>query len=145
MKVIKIGVFALVCLLTVKTLHFAFLTSPKIVPQPQADECGTIEFSNKIDSGDESKGKAIFINNCASCHAKNMKTALTGPALGGAFMRFNGDTAAFTSYLHDQEKYIKRKNDKRIKKLHKDYSYIKKPKFTALNQHDIKNLLLYLE
>lgn len=145
MKVVKIGVFVLFCLLAAKTLHFAFLTSPKIVPQPQAFECGTIKFSNKIDSGDESKGKEIFTNNCASCHAKNMKTAMTGPPLGGVFMRFNGDTVAFTSYLRNQEKYLKTKKDKRIQKLHKNYGYVKKPKFSYLSTHDIKNLLLYIE
>lgn len=29
------------------------------------------------------EGKALFTNNCASCHNKNMKDKLTGPALGG--------------------------------------------------------------
>ena len=28
-------------------------------------------------------GKELFIANCASCHNKNMKDKLTGPALGG--------------------------------------------------------------
>ncbi|HMT00593.1 MAG TPA: c-type cytochrome, partial [Saprospiraceae bacterium] len=28
-------------------------------------------------------GKTLFTANCAACHAKNMKSALTGPALGG--------------------------------------------------------------
>ncbi len=29
------------------------------------------------------EGKALFKNNCAQCHAKNMKSSATGPALGG--------------------------------------------------------------
>jgi len=28
-------------------------------------------------------GKKLFKNNCARCHAKNMKADATGPALGG--------------------------------------------------------------
>lgn len=32
---------------------------------------------------DLSAGKTLFKNNCASCHNKNMKDDLTGPALGG--------------------------------------------------------------
>ena len=32
---------------------------------------------------DLSAGKSLFKNNCASCHNKNMKDNLTGPALGG--------------------------------------------------------------
>lgn len=37
-----------------------------LIGQPSADE-----------------GKALFKDNCAQCHAKSMKTAATGPALGG--------------------------------------------------------------
>ncbi|MEN0004704.1 MAG: c-type cytochrome [Bacteroidota bacterium] len=33
-------------------------------------------------------GKALFRNNCASCHNKNMKDDLTGPALGGVEERW---------------------------------------------------------
>ncbi len=33
-------------------------------------------------------GKTLFKNNCASCHNKNMKDKLTGPALGGAVERW---------------------------------------------------------
>lgn len=34
-------------------------------------------------------GKTLFKNYCAQCHAKNMKSALTGPALGGAEERWD--------------------------------------------------------
>ncbi len=33
--------------------------------------------------GDDKIGKGLFKNNCASCHNKNMKDDMTGPALGG--------------------------------------------------------------
>lgn len=33
-------------------------------------------------------GQAIFQNYCASCHNKNMKDDLTGPALGGVQERW---------------------------------------------------------
>ena len=33
-------------------------------------------------------GKTLFKNNCASCHNKNMKDKLTGPALGGTDERW---------------------------------------------------------
>ena len=33
-------------------------------------------------------GKALFKNNCAQCHAKNMKSNATGPALGGVEERW---------------------------------------------------------
>ena len=34
------------------------------------------------------EGKNLFIANCASCHNKNMKDNLTGPALGGTEERW---------------------------------------------------------
>ena len=38
-----------------------------------------------------SEGKSLFKTNCASCHAKNMKSKATGPALGGAVERWTAD------------------------------------------------------
>ena len=35
-------------------------------------------------------GKTIFMNQCASCHNKNMKDDLTGPALAGLQERWAG-------------------------------------------------------
>ncbi|MBK8557670.1 MAG: c-type cytochrome [Lewinellaceae bacterium] len=35
------------------------------------------------------EGKSLFIANCASCHAKDMKSNLTGPALGGVEERWS--------------------------------------------------------
>ena len=40
-------------------------------------------FSLVAQGGDHKLGKVLFKNNCASCHNKNMKDDLTGPALGG--------------------------------------------------------------
>src|SRR5687768_8057057 len=34
-------------------------------------------------------GKTLFMNQCASCHNKNMKDDLTGPALGGVEDRWS--------------------------------------------------------
>lgn len=50
--------------------------------------CGTEPMSTSTNSLQHSIGKELFIANCASCHAKNMKTALTGPALGGVMARW---------------------------------------------------------
>lgn len=40
-----------------------------------------LSFSAQAQSAPE-PGKSLFLNNCAACHAKDMKTAATGPALG---------------------------------------------------------------
>ena len=37
----------------------------------------------------EMMGKKLFVNNCAACHNRNMKDALTGPALSGVEARWS--------------------------------------------------------
>ena len=39
-------------------------------------------YGQGVAKGDDKAGKTLFQNNCASCHNKNMKSDLTGPALG---------------------------------------------------------------
>ena len=39
--------------------------------------------TGQISGQDANEGKDLFRTNCATCHNKNMKTASTGPALGG--------------------------------------------------------------
>ena len=48
------------------------------------------------------EGNTLFKNNCASCHNKNMKDDLTGPALGGVEERwadYPQEGALDTSYF----------------------------------------------
>lgn len=47
-------------------------------------------------------GKTLFKNYCAQCHSKNMKTALTGPALGGAQERWGDDEALYAWIRNSQ-------------------------------------------
>ena len=47
-------------------------------------------------------GKTLFKNYCAQCHSKNMKTAATGPALGGAQERWGDDEALYAWIRNSQ-------------------------------------------
>ena len=40
-------------------------------------------------------GKILFINNCAQCHAKNMKDKLTGPALADWRIYFRNEKEVY--------------------------------------------------
>lgn len=55
---------------------------------------------------DAKAGKTLFRNYCAQCHAKDMKTAMTGPALGGAQERW-GDDEALYSWIRNSQAMIK--------------------------------------
>ena len=54
---------------------------------------------------DAKAGKTLFRNYCAQCHAKDMKTAMTGPALGGAQERW-GDDEALYSWIRNSQAMI---------------------------------------
>jgi hypothetical protein len=88
-------------------------------------------------------GKMLFMNNCASCHNKNMKSALTGPLLRD-MRKFIQDEKQFLVYLNDKDKYFN---------IYKNMSYKKSRKkdvepcydFPALNQDDVNNLIVYIQ
>ena len=54
---------------------------------------------------DVKAGKTLFRNYCAQCHNKDMKTAMTGPALGGAQERW-GDDEALYSWIRNSQAMI---------------------------------------
>ena len=54
---------------------------------------------------DAKAGKTLFRNYCAQCHNKDMKTAMTGPALGGAQERW-GDDEALYSWIRNSQAMI---------------------------------------
>ncbi len=64
---------------------------------------GMIQFSIAQVSPDA--GKTLFKNYCASCHAKDMRSAATGPALGGAQERW-GDDVALYAWIRNSQKSI---------------------------------------
>jgi len=111
--------------------------------------CGTRDY-NYIPSTDNDTinikiGKELFRGNCATCHNKNMKQDMTGPALKGAIRRFNNDTIKFTKYLIDQENYLITENDERILLMHDKFMKIKKPKYEELTINDAKSIIKYIE
>ncbi len=50
-------------------------------------------------------GKTLFKNYCAACHAKDMKSALTGPALGGSQEKW-GDDEALYSWIRNSQAMV---------------------------------------
>ena len=51
--------------------------------------CGVTNLPLHSFSEEAEKGKKLFRNNCASCHNKNMKDEMTGPALAGVEERWS--------------------------------------------------------
>ncbi len=88
-------------------------------------------------------GKELFTANCASCHNKNMKDKLTGPALGGAQERW-GDDKALYSWIRNSQALIATGHPRAVE-LWNTWKPTLMNNFTGLKDDDIASLLLYID
>ncbi|HNG88568.1 MAG TPA: c-type cytochrome [Saprospiraceae bacterium] len=89
-------------------------------------------------------GKELFIANCASCHNKNMKDNLTGPALGGVEERW----AAYPrkdlyAWIRNSQASIA-SGQPRAVELWAKYKPVIMNNFTALTDEQIESMLLHI-
>ncbi len=91
------------------------------------------------------RGKELFVANCASCHNKNMRDNMTGPALGLSLQ-------AWAKYppkdLHDyirNSQAMTKKRHPRALEIWKQYQPTIMPAFQSLTDDDIKALLDYIK
>lgn len=87
-------------------------------------------------------GKTIFLNNCASCHNKNMKDDLTGPALGGSEERW-GDDAALYSWIRNSQALIATGHPY-ANEIYNKWNKVAMTSF-ALSDEEIANVLAYID
>jgi len=88
-------------------------------------------------------GKKLFKNNCARCHAKNMKTDATGPALGGVQERWDNETDLY-AWIRNSQGLIATGNA-RANALFKEWNGSVMNSFEALSDDDIGSILLYVQ
>lgn len=89
-------------------------------------------------------GKELFIANCASCHNKNMKDNLTGPALGGVEERW----AAYPrkdlyAWIRNSQASIA-SGQPRAVELWAKWKPVLMNNFTALTDEQIESTILYI-
>ncbi|MBI1225656.1 MAG: c-type cytochrome [Bacteroidetes bacterium] len=87
-------------------------------------------------------GKALFKNNCASCHNKNMKDKLTGPALGGAQERW-GDDEALYKWIRNSQAEIASGHPRAVA-IWNEFKPTVMTSFPSLSDGDIANILAYI-
>ncbi len=122
-------------------------------PKPVVEElsepwCGygsSVPHYLETDSVNMTIGKTLFLNLCASCHNKDMKSDLTGPALGGAIERWKNDTTQILKYLNDPEVYIDTTKNQQLLKVDKKFGKSVQPKFPDLTLNEVKSLIFYIE
>ena len=115
---------------TIKLLAFAaalFLVPAASFAQPNADE-----------------GKTLFKNNCAQCHAKNMKTAATGPALAGTEERWaDYPREDLYEWIRNSQAQIASGHPRAVE-LWNEYKPTVMQPFPNLTDDNIESLLLYI-
>ncbi len=89
-------------------------------------------------------GKALFKTNCASCHNRNMKDDLTGPALGGVEERWaDYDQADLYAWIRNSQALIQSGHPRAVE-VYNDWNKVPMTAFPNLTDDDVSNILAYI-
>jgi len=92
-----------------------------------------------------SRGKQLFKENCAQCHARNMVDQLTGPALGGIEERWSAfPRADLFRWIRSSQEMIAEKHPRAVL-LWAEFQPTIMNDFPNLTDQDIEALLLFIE
>ncbi|MFN7119749.1 MAG: c-type cytochrome [Saprospiraceae bacterium] len=90
-------------------------------------------------------GKKLFVNNCATCHNKNMKDNLTGPALGGVTERWRKyPQSDLYNFIRNSQNMIKKRHPRALE-LWQEYQPNIMAAFSNLTDEQIAALLFYID
>lgn len=95
-------------------------------------------------SGDPTKGKALFNQNCAACHALDRK--MTGPALANVETRLADDEGLDREWLNAWIKNspgLIKSGDAYANKIYAEYNQAAMTPFPTLSDEDIDHILAY--
>jgi mono/diheme cytochrome c family protein len=87
-------------------------------------------------------GKELYKNYCAACHTKDMRTAATGPALGGSQERW-GDDEALYAWIRNSQALIA-KGHPRAVELWNQYKPTIMTAFPNLTDDEIGSIMAYI-
>jgi len=98
-----------------------------------------------LGQGNPDEGKTLFANNCAQCHAKDMKTNATGPALAGFLDRWSSfPTEDLNAWIRNSQALIS-KGHPRATELWKQYGPVVMTAFPNLTDGQIQSLEAYIQ
>ncbi|WP_405380383.1 c-type cytochrome [Maribacter sp. LLG6340-A2] len=119
-------------------IAFLFYTVPVGAQDDAAGEVAS------ADAGDAKKGKALFNQNCAACHALNRK--MTGPALANVEARLSEEEGLDREWLYSWIKNspgMIKSGDPYANKVYAEYNQAAMTAFPTLTNEDIDNILAY--
>ncbi len=95
--------------------------------------------------GDPAAGEGLFKNNCASCHNKNMRDDLTGPALGGTEERWaDYPREELYAWIRNSQKMINEGHPRAVE-LWDEWKPTVMTNFTQLTDQQIEDILAYIK
>lgn len=89
-------------------------------------------------------GKSLFKANCASCHNKNMKDDLTGPALGGVQERWEGREETLYAWIRNSQQVVAAGDEYAVNLFNKWDKSVMTP-FPNLTDDEVASLLVYVQ
>ena len=90
-------------------------------------------------------GKTLFTNNCAACHAKDMKTAATGPALGATEENWaDYDREDLYNWIRNSQAMVA-EGHPRATELWNEFKPVVMNAFPNLSDEDIESVLAYID
>lgn len=114
---------------------------------PEAS-AGTAAISKVAASSDpalNSQGKTLFKAKCASCHNKNMKDDLVGPALSGVTERWNDfPKEDLYEWIRNSQRMVEAGHPRGLA-VWKEWNKAVMTPFPNLTKEDIEAILFYIE
>lgn len=101
-------------------------------------------FTGFSQDADIEAGKTLFKNLCAACHNRDMKSDLTGPALGNA----EANWAAFPqadlyNWIRNSQAMVKAGHPRAVE-VYNQWKQVQMTAFTSLTDPEIANILAYI-
>jgi mono/diheme cytochrome c family protein len=120
----------------------------KTKPSPSTPKeqlfCAVVDSPSSL-SEDAQMGKKLFQSNCASCHNKNMKDNMTGPALAGVEERWSKyPKEDLYNYIRESQKMINSGHPQALI-VWEDWKPNVMSNFPNLSDEDIEAILSYIK
>jgi mono/diheme cytochrome c family protein len=99
--------------------------------------------TTRLSAADAAAGKALFINQCAQCHNKNMKDKLTGPPLAKSVENWSGDLGRLYKWVRNSQAMIAA-GDPRAVAVWNEYKPTQMNAFPNLTDENLDNIFAYI-
>lgn len=114
-------------------------------PVTPGSEAFCVVIGTSADAELNNRGKALFKTNCASCHNRNMKDDMTGPALGGVVDRWKEyPKEDLYEWIRNSQRLVQEGHPKAVD-LYNEWNKVTMSSFNGLTDEDIEAILFYIE